>query len=215
MNEAQAATTIVKLARSRLGCPYVYGAAGPDAFDCSGLTMWIMAQLSVTDYEHGSAWQRYNVPVVTGTPEAGDFVFFYGGESSGPRPGHVGICVGYPEMIDAPYTGVDVRYDWFATSASEGVMAYMGATRPALQVAGLKTAPQPVLYLTTPYMVGPAVYRCQVRLVAHGRKTQLGPAGTDSVFGPDTAAAVRDFQAQSHLVVDGIVGPATWAALDA
>jgi hypothetical protein len=57
---------------------------------------------------------------------------------------------------------------------------------------------------------GPAVTRLQERLNAHGTAPALV---VDGVFGPATDAAVRAFQQQNGLAVDGIVGPRTWAAL--
>lgn len=64
------------------------------------------------------------------------------------------------------------------------------------------------LKLATPQMSGPDVTRLQQALVAAGR-----PVDVDGVFGPGTQAAVKAFQQTSGLVADGIVGPATWAAL--
>ncbi|MGE5560624.1 MAG: peptidoglycan-binding protein [Chloroflexota bacterium] len=65
------------------------------------------------------------------------------------------------------------------------------------------------LFLTTPYMRGPDVLAVQERLI------QLGydPGPADGVFGPQTEAAVRAFQSDSGLTVDGIVGPQTYRAL--
>lgn len=73
--------------------------------------------------------------------------------------------------------------------------------------------PPPVVYaqlsLTNPYTAGPEVKILQTKLKAHG----ANPGPADGVFGPQTEAAVRKFQAAEHLVVDGIVGPVTWTAL--
>src|ERR1039458_7209717 len=55
-------------------------------------------------------------------------VFFFGGETRPPRPGHVGIVTGPGKMIDAPYTGVDVRYDSFSTMTTIGPMDFYGKT---------------------------------------------------------------------------------------
>ena len=59
--------------------------------------------------------------------------------------------------------------------------------------------------------VGPGVVEIQTRLKAKG----LDPGAADGVFGPKTRAAVITFQRAAHLVVDGIVGPQTLAALRA
>jgi GH24 family phage-related lysozyme (muramidase) len=67
-----------------------------------------------------------------------------------------------------------------------------------------------MLRLTTPHQSGPAVKALQRRLAALG----FDPNGIDGVFGAGTDAAVRAFQAARGLTVDGIVGPATQAALN-
>ena len=108
---------------------YAYGAAGPVAFDCSGLVLWIVEQLGLTGWEHGSQWQFYNslAPRVKGAPQPGDFVFIDYEPSNPQQPEHVGICIGGKQMIDAPETGELVRIDTF--TFTPGV--YYGATRPA------------------------------------------------------------------------------------
>jgi peptidoglycan hydrolase-like protein with peptidoglycan-binding domain len=58
---------------------------------------------------------------------------------------------------------------------------------------------------------GPAVKEVQCILRARGYS--VGPSGVDGDFGPDTEAAVKRFQTDRHLEVDGQVGPQTWAAL--
>ena len=92
-----------RYALQQLGKPYVFAAAGPDAFDCSGLTMaaWASQGLPLPHYTAGPAspdWQ-----VTRGTPEpvdlsqaqAGDLVFIPGADGTMAEPGHVGIVVGY------------------------------------------------------------------------------------------------------------------------
>ena len=127
------AQRIVALARSQLGVPYVYGGVGPTGEDCSGLILWITEQLGLTGWLHGSSWQFYNSPAprVQGAPQPGDFVFF--DYAPGPvQPEHVGVCIGGNQMINAPYTGVDVRIDTF--TFTPGI--YYGATRPAALIKG-------------------------------------------------------------------------------
>ncbi len=100
----QGAGTAVAWARAELGKPYVYGAAGPDSFDCSGLTMYVWGKAGV-GLPHSAAGQwddTTRVPISQLQP--GDLVFYY-------QPvDHVGIYVGGGEMIVADHTGTNVRY---------------------------------------------------------------------------------------------------------
>jgi cell wall-associated NlpC family hydrolase len=208
---------LVAFAKAQLGKPYVYGASGPNAWDCSGLTMMAAHSIGVT-MGHGSAAQ-FNIPqapYVKGPLEPGDFVYFYGGESSGPRPGHTGIYVsGGNTMIDAYDEQYGVRYNTFNPTVTNGHdgLSYYGATRPALWGKVVPPPSEPTLYLTTPNMTGAAVKLCQQRLVVHGQGEALKPAGVDGVFGPRTKLAVEYFQMSVEIKVDGIVGAQTWKAL--
>jgi cell wall-associated NlpC family hydrolase len=92
----------LRQALTRLGNPYVWGAAGPDEFDCSGLVVWAYAQLGVwLPHYTGSLWEL-GTPVSENDLQPGDLVFFYQDVS------HVGIYVGNGLMVDAPSTGQDV-----------------------------------------------------------------------------------------------------------
>ncbi len=101
-------SSVVSIAQRYLGVPYVWGGASPSGFDCSGLVMYCYAQLGIS-LPHNAAMQYADCThVAHGSEQPGDLVFF------GPSAGgihHVGIYVGGGSMIDAPYTGVDVRYD--------------------------------------------------------------------------------------------------------
>ncbi len=100
-SEAQVA---VDTAKTQLGKPYVYAGSGPDVFDCSGLTMYAWAAAGVS-LSHNAAAQYDSLPHVSiNQLEPGDLVFF------GSPIHHVGMFVGDGTMIEAPYTGVDVRY---------------------------------------------------------------------------------------------------------
>ena len=67
---------VVSLASREAGDPYVYGAAGPDAFDCSGFTQYVYAQLGISLPHSSAAQVGYTVQV--SDPQPGDLVFFTG-----------------------------------------------------------------------------------------------------------------------------------------
>jgi peptidoglycan DL-endopeptidase CwlO len=92
----------LRYALTRRGDPYVWGAAGPDEFDCSGLVVWAYAQegISLPHYT-GSLWNE-GMHVSQSDLQPGDLVFFYQDIS------HVGIYIGDGLMVDAPSTGQDV-----------------------------------------------------------------------------------------------------------
>jgi len=98
------AAAAVNPAKGQLGKPYVYGAAGPDSFDCSGLTMYAWRTGGV-GLPH-SAEMQYNAiaHISVSQLQPGDLVFFYTPIE------HVGIYVGGGQMIEAPYTGAVVHY---------------------------------------------------------------------------------------------------------
>jgi peptidoglycan DL-endopeptidase CwlO len=102
---AAGAQKAVATAEAQLGKPYQWGGAGPDSFDCSGLTMYSWAAAGVS-LAHSAATQydeTSHVPIADLAP--GDLVFF------GSPPYHVGMFVGNGQMIDAPHTGANVEYD--------------------------------------------------------------------------------------------------------
>jgi peptidoglycan DL-endopeptidase CwlO len=106
----------VQLAMKYLGVPYVWAGASPGGFDCSGLVMYVYAQLGVY-LPHSSAMQYgCGTHVSRSQLEPGDLVFF------GSPIHHVGMYVGNGNMIDAPYSGVSVRIDPLQSN-------YTGATR--------------------------------------------------------------------------------------
>jgi cell wall-associated NlpC family hydrolase len=99
-----AAAAAIEFARAQLGKPYVYGAAGPDTYDCSGLTMaaWGAAGASLPHYSGAQYSRLPKVPLDAMQP--GDLVFWGSGGSR-----HVGMYVGNGLMIHAPHTGDVVR----------------------------------------------------------------------------------------------------------
>jgi cell wall-associated NlpC family hydrolase len=103
-----AAATAVAFARAQLGKPYVYGATGPDGFDCSGLVQaaWAAAGVSIP---RTSEQQWTGLPHVSQDQlHPGDLVF-YTGSPIDPPPGHVTMYAGGGQMIEAYGTGVPIR----------------------------------------------------------------------------------------------------------
>jgi peptidoglycan DL-endopeptidase CwlO len=96
-------TTALRAALTQRGKPYVWGAAGPDSYDCSGLVMWAFAQegISLPHYT-GDQWNA-GMHVSRADLEPGDLVFFFADIS------HVGIYIGNGLMVDAPSTGQVVQ----------------------------------------------------------------------------------------------------------
>jgi cell wall-associated NlpC family hydrolase len=137
-SESAQARTVVSWAEEQLGKPYQYAAAGPNTFDCSGLTMDALAQAGITVIHNANAqWQQTKAHSVAENQLApGDLVFFAGSDGTLTAPGHVGIYVGNGEIIDAPFTGARVRFDPLAS-----IGGYVGATDPYAAVAASATVP--------------------------------------------------------------------------
>jgi cell wall-associated NlpC family hydrolase len=118
------ASVAVAWAYREIGKPYVWGGAGPNDFDCSGLTMYVWAKAGVyLGHYTGDQWNE-GTHISRANVQPGDLVFFAYNTSSPATIHHVGIYVGGGEMIDAPYTGVDVRKEYAFRSD------YIGAVRP-------------------------------------------------------------------------------------
>jgi peptidoglycan DL-endopeptidase CwlO len=108
----------VNYALGQVGDAYVYGAAGPDAFDCSGLTMMAWAQAGVS-LPHSSSAQMSSGPSISQSElQPGDLVFYYSPVS------HVGMYIGNGQIAHAanPSTGVQVT--------GVDTMPFSGAVRP-------------------------------------------------------------------------------------
>ncbi|NLG54775.1 MAG: C40 family peptidase [Rhodococcus sp.] len=106
----------VEFALSKVGAPYVYGASGPNSFDCSGLVQWAFKQAGLnvprTSYEQASA----GAPVASHDLRPGDVLSFYGGS-------HSGIYVGDGNFVHASTSGQPVKV------APISSMPYDGARR--------------------------------------------------------------------------------------
>ena len=106
----------LQAAISRLGYPYIWGAAGPTSFDCSGLVMWAYQQVGISlPHYTGSQWNS-GVHVSRNDLEPGDLVFFF------PNISHVGMYIGDGMMIDAPNFGENVKVQPIYWSAFVGAV---------------------------------------------------------------------------------------------
>jgi len=110
--------TALAFAKAQLGDPYEYGAAGPDRWDCSGLTMRAWGRAGVTLPHSAAAQYKLGTAVAKADLRPGDLVFFYSG------PSHVGIYAGDGKVVHAPKPGSKVSY--IAVTS----MPWKGARRP-------------------------------------------------------------------------------------
>jgi peptidoglycan DL-endopeptidase CwlO len=93
----------LRFAEEKLGDPYVWGGAGPNDFDCSGLVMWSYEQVGIQlDHFTGDQWNE-GEHISRSQLQPGDLVFFFADIS------HVGMYVGDGLMIDAPTFGQPVQ----------------------------------------------------------------------------------------------------------
>ena len=99
----------VSLARSQIGAPYVWGAEGPDAFDCSGLVLWIYGQLGLQVPRTAQQQFDWATPIDQSQLQQGDLVFFENTYPSSDRITHVGIYSGGGMVVMATTTGDYVR----------------------------------------------------------------------------------------------------------
>ncbi len=107
------------IALQELGVPYQWGGGSPaTGFDCSGLVMWVYAQLGVQLPHFAAGQYGYGSPVSRSELQPGDLVFFDG-------LSHVGIYIGNGQLVHAPHTGDVVRI----ASLSEFAGRYVGARR--------------------------------------------------------------------------------------
>jgi cell wall-associated NlpC family hydrolase len=107
-------------AEKALGHWYQWGAAGPNVFDCSGLTMWAYGHAGISLPHYSGAQIGVGARVGVANLQPGDLVFF------GSPIHHVGMYVGHGDFIESPHTGAQVRI----SSLSGRMGDYAGACRP-------------------------------------------------------------------------------------
>jgi peptidoglycan DL-endopeptidase CwlO len=101
--------TMLRAAMSRVGMPYVWGAAGPTSFDCSGLVQWSFAQAGIV-MPRVAADQALTGPAVPVSQlKPGDLLFYHTDPTAPTYISHVAIYLGNGWMIQAPETGENVQ----------------------------------------------------------------------------------------------------------
>ena len=100
---------VINMVKRQVGKPYVYGAAGPNSFDCSGLTYYCYKNAAGITLNRSSAAQASNGRYVSKSElKPGDLIFFNSGTN---RIRHVGMYVGNGQFIHAPSPGKSVKYE--------------------------------------------------------------------------------------------------------
>jgi peptidoglycan DL-endopeptidase CwlO len=128
-------TAFLKAAESRIGMPYVWGAEGPAAFDCSGLVQWSLAQAGV-QIPRVAVDQARAGPLVPLTQlQPGDLLFYHTDPTAPTYISHVAIYLGAGKMLQAPRPGLDVEVVPLDTGAG-----FAGAVRIYPQVSAAAAA---------------------------------------------------------------------------
>jgi cell wall-associated NlpC family hydrolase len=97
------AAIVIQAALSRIGSPYSWGAAGPNAFDCSGLVMWSFQQAGIALPHSSQALAAGGQPVALSDMQPGDVVTYYSDAS------HVALYIGDGMMVHASTYGMPVK----------------------------------------------------------------------------------------------------------
>lgn len=143
---------LVALAHAQLGKPYVFGAEGPNTFDCSGLMQWLYGKFGVKlpRLAHQQAQYGIAVPKSVSAMKPGDMVF---SSWDGRTSSHVGIYVGGGQIINAPQPGERVKLQ----KLTSGYMAHVDNVRRVPGVDGVAGPPTPGgggISLPDPFGVG-------------------------------------------------------------
>lgn len=113
----------LRFAIKQIGDRYVFGAAGPTLWDCSGLTMRAFQQSGVSLPHSAAAQSRFGKSIAMNKLQPGDLVFF----GRGHYISHVGIFIGSGRMVNAPRPGARVKVEGFGSRF--GSLAFYGARR--------------------------------------------------------------------------------------
>lgn len=190
----QVALQAMAYAKKQLGKPYVYGGTGPHGYDCSGLQMRSFQHAGLTIPRVAAAqYAGAGTQVPLNDAKQGDLLFFASDVSRPTTVYHVAMYVGDGKMIEAPYTGADVRIV------------------PIWTTDLLPIAIRPVGELTLPLKEGDAgwsVTQLQESLDRHGAGLPV-----DGGYGSSTKAAVKTWQSAHDVKSTGVVRLTTWLTL--
>lgn len=122
------ASAVVAYAKSQLGKPYVWGAQGPNSFDCSGFTYYVFKnKAGITLPRTSSEQSKYGTYVSKSNLRAGDLVFFDTNGSNNGAVSHVGLYIGDGKIIHASYSQKKIAIADFNSSYYQN--AYVNARR--------------------------------------------------------------------------------------
>lgn len=119
---------LVSRAKAKLGDPYVYGATGPNTFDCSGLMQEVYGETGIKIPRTSEEQWRFGTAVTAGQLQAGDLVFTAGSDGTASDPGHVGMYDGNGGVIQAPHTGTVVQITPLKDFGATGYRRMPGVT---------------------------------------------------------------------------------------
>jgi cell wall-associated NlpC family hydrolase len=119
------AAVAIAFALRQVGKPYRWGAAGPDAYDCSGLVYAAYAAAGIRIARTTFGWRQDGPQVPLSQIQPGDLLFSAGSDGTPADPGHVVMYLGGGQVIQAPHTGEDVQVDPL------GLAGVVVAARPA------------------------------------------------------------------------------------
>lgn len=117
---------IVELAKTKLGCPYVWGAKGPNSFDCSGFVYWVYKEKGITVPSSTSEYKSYkgtSTEISLSEAQPGDILLIFDNERSR-GVGHAAIYLGNDEYIHAPQTGDVVKISSGASKTFKHVFRF-------------------------------------------------------------------------------------------
>ena len=126
---AAIAAKAITFALAQLGKPYLWGAEGPDAYDCSGLVFAAYASAGIRIARTTFGWRQDGPQIPLTRIQPGDLLFSAGSDGTTANPGHVVMYLGGGQIIQAPQAGENVQ------TGPADLTGAVAATRPAALAA--------------------------------------------------------------------------------